>query len=303
MRFSLKNVKSEIKIGFIVVVSMALFFWGLNFLKGVNLLKPSNYYIVTYTRINGLVKSSPVTLDGFQVGLVSDIEYQYDNPGHIKVTLDLNKKLRLPAGSSASIVGSLIGNPTIELTLGPSGSPFLSDGDSLMAVIKPGVMDQLSGGLLTSVQKMVNHTDSLITGVQTLVNNGSLANSLTSIEQSTHELKLMTTNLNKAVNNDLPGILLHVDQMTQEYSGFGKKLNQLDLNGTLLKADRAIDGLNTLSTRLNSPDNSMGLLLNDKSLYLNLTSTASTANELLFDLKEHPKRYVHFSLFGNSNKQ
>jgi len=303
MSFPLKNIKSEIKIGFIVVVSMGLFFWGLNFLKGVNLLKPSNYYVVTYTRVDGLVKSSPVTLDGFQVGLVRDIEYLYENPGHIMVTLDLNPKLRLPAGSSAALVGSLLGNPSIELTLGQAGSPILSHGDSLLAVIEPGLMDQLKGGLLTSMERMVNHTDSLVTGVETLLNNGSLANSLSSIEQSTNELKKLTVNLNKTLNNDLPGILQHVDQLTQEYSGFGKHLNQLDLEGTLSKADKAIENLSNLSTRLNSSDNSMGLLLNDKSLYLNLSSTASSANELLFDLKEHPKRYVHFSLFGNSNKQ
>jgi len=302
MSFSLKTIKSEIKIGFIVVVSLGLFFWGLNFLKGVNLLKPSNYYYVTYTHIDGLVKSSPVNLDGYQVGLVRNIEYLYENPGHIKVTLDLNRKLHLPEGSSAALVGSLLGNPTIELTLGSAGSPLLSDGDSLLAVIEPGLMDQLTGGLLTSMETMVKHTDSLIMGVETLLNNGSLANSLSSIEQSTSELKKLTVNLNKTLDNDLPGILQHVDQLTQEFTGFGKQLNQLDLDGTMSKADKAIENLSTLSVRLNSPDNSLGLLLNDKSLYLNLSNTASSANELLFDLKENPKRYVHFSLFGKSNK-
>ncbi len=302
MSFSIRNIKSEIKIGFVVVLSMALFFWGLNFLKGINLLKPSNFYYVTYTRIDGLVKSSPVTLDGYQVGLVRDIEYLYDNPGHIKVTLDLNRKLKLPEGSSAALVGSLMGNPTIELSLGSANAPLLSDGDSLMAVLEPGLMDQLTDGLLVSVQAMVNHTDSLIMGVETLLNNGSLANSLSSIEQSTNELKRLTVSLNKVMDNELPGILKNVNQMTEEFSGFGKQLNQLDLNATIIKADKALQGLSEVTTRLNSPDNSMGLLLNDKSLYLNLTNTASSANELLFDLKEHPKRYVHFSLFGRSNK-
>jgi phospholipid/cholesterol/gamma-HCH transport system substrate-binding protein len=302
MRFSLRTIKSEIKIGFIVVVSLGLFFWGLNFLKGINLLKPSNYYVVTYTHIDGLVKSSPVMLDGFQVGLVRNIEYQYNNPGHVKVTLDLNRKLRLPSGSSAALVGSLLGNPSIELTLGRPESPLLSDGDSLLAVIKPGIMDELTGGLLTQVENMVKHTDSLIIGVETLLNNGNLTNSLASIEQTTDELRKLTVSLNKTIDNDLPGILKNVDQLTMELSGFGKQLNELDLNGTLVKADKAIEGLSGLSTRLNSPDNSLGLLLNDKSLYLNLSNTASSANELLFDLKEHPKRYVHFSLFGGSNK-
>jgi phospholipid/cholesterol/gamma-HCH transport system substrate-binding protein len=299
----ISSLKSEVKIGLIVVVSLALFFWGLNFLKGINLLKPSNYYYVTYTQIDGLVKSSPVMLDGYQVGLVRDIEYQYNNPGHIKVTLDLNRQLRLPEGTAASLVGALMGNPSISLTLGPRNSPLLSGGDSLIALREPGLLDQLTDGLLADVQAMVKHTDSLITGVETLLNNGSLANSLSSIEQSTVELKHLTVTLNKTLDNDLPTIVTHVNQITEQFAGFSQKLNQLDLNGTLQKADKSIQALSDVAVRLNNPDNSLGLLLNDKSLYLNLSNTASSANSLLLDLKEHPKRYVHFSLFGGGNKQ
>lgn len=285
-----------------MVISLGLFFWGLNFLKGINLLKPSNYYVASFTRIDGLVKSSPVMLDGFQVGLVSNIEYQYDNPGNIMVTFDLNRKLRLPSGTTATLVGSLVGNPTIELTLGHLDSPLLSDGDTLLAAIEPGILDQLTGGLLTQVESMIKHTDSLIVGVESLINNGSLTNSLSSIEQTTKELTILTQSLNKTIDQDLPGILNNIDGLTAELSGFGTKLNQLDLNGTLMKADKAVENLSDLTVRLNSPDNSLGLLLNDKSLYLNLSNTASSANELLLDLKERPKRYVHFSLFGRSNK-
>jgi len=297
------SIKSEVKIGIIVIAALALFIWGLNFLKGVNLFKPGNYYYVTYTQIDGLVKSSPVMLDGFQVGLVRNIQYQYDNPGNILVTLDLNRKLKLPEGTTASLTAALMGSPTIELTLGTQERHVHKIGDTLIAVRVPGLIDQLTDGLLADVESLVERTDSLIAGVETILSNGSLENSLQSIEKTTNELERLTISLNRTIDNDLPSILNNIDQLTTEFAGVGKQLNQIDFNGTVARADKTLDELGNLTVKLNSPDNSLGLLLNDKSLYLNLSNTASSANSLLLDLKERPKRYVHFSLFGGSNKQ
>ncbi|MDP4278693.1 MAG: MlaD family protein [Bacteroidota bacterium] len=297
-----KPLSSEVKIGLIVVSAIAIFFWGMNFLKGKNLLKPSNYYYVNYTNVNGLVKSSPVILDGYQVGLVSDIEYQFDHPGNILVTLDLNRKLQLHRGTIATIKSAMVGNPTVVLTLGAQERPLLSGGDSLIAMVEPGLMDQLNHGLLQNVQVLVKRTDSLIAGVQTIVSDGSLKSSLKSIEKTSRELEQISTKINHSVDNDLPSILRNINTLTGELATTGYQLNQLDLKGTVGRLDKTIDEFGALTVRLNSPDNSMGLLLNDKSLYLNLSNTASSANSLLLDLKDHPKRYVHFSLFGSSNK-
>jgi phospholipid/cholesterol/gamma-HCH transport system substrate-binding protein len=285
------NFKSEAKIGIIVIAAFAVFVWGLNYLKGVNLLKPTNQYYVNFTQIDGLVKSSPVMLDGFQVGLVRDIRYQYNNPGHIIIELDLNTKLRLPEGSKAIIESALIGNPTVLLQLGSPTAKLLTSGDTLLAERNPGLMDKLQDGILADVQHMIQRTDSLLASVETLVNNGSLNNSLTSIEKTSMELS----------KDKLPGILDNVDEMTAEFSAAGTKINQIDV----ASLNKTLTQLENITLKLNSTDNSMGLLLNDKSLYqnlstatLNLGTTATSANALLLDLKASPKRYVHFSLFG-----
>lgn len=293
---------SEVKIGLTVVAALVVFFWGLNYLKGINLFKPTNYYYVNYTQVDGLVKSSPVMLDGYQVGLVRDIAYRYDQPGHILVTLNLNRKLHLPEGSSATIEGALMGNPSVILNLGPRSAPLLQVGDSLTGLRDPGLLDQLSNGLLASVESLIQRTDSLVAGVETLLGNGSLENSLRAIERSTGELERLTVSLNRTMDKDLPGILSNIDNLTGEFAQLGRQLNALDLQATLGKVDTTLDGLGDLTLRLNSTDNSLGLLLNTPGLYNNLDSTLTSTNRLLLDLREHPKRYVHFSLFGRSNK-
>ena len=289
------KIKSEAKIGLIVILASAIFIWGLNYLKGVNLLNPSNQFFVSYNQVDGLVKSSPVNLDGYQVGLVRDIEYQYDNPGHILVELDLNNNLHLQKGTKAVIKSEMLGNPQVVLVLGPQSAEKLESGDTLIAGRIPGMMDQLSNGLLTDVQKLIHRTDTLLASVEVLVSNGSLNKSLTSIEKTSKELEQISTKLNRSMDKEIPAILKNVEALTAKFSEAGTQVNQIDF----ASLNKTLNELGTLSVKLNSPDNSMGLLLNDKSLYLNLNNTAQNANSLLLDLKERPKRYVHFSLFGS----
>lgn len=296
------SLKSEAKIGLIVITAFAIFVWGLNYLKGVNLLKPSNYYSVYYNQIDGLVKSSPVMLDGFQIGLVRKIEYQYDQPGRILVSLDLSPKLNVPKGTTAILKSALMGNPSIELKLGQQNGEYLKSGDTLVAFREPGLIDQLNNGLLSDVESLVQRADSLIAGVELLVEDGSLKNTLSSLEKTSHDLELISGKLNYTMSNEIPTVLKNINTMTAKFSDVGNQINQIDLKGTISRFDKVLDEMGTFTVKLNSPDNSMGLLLNDRSLYTNLSNTAESANNLLLDLKERPKRYVHFSFFGSGKK-
>jgi len=299
----MKNaIKSEVKIGLIVITAFAIFVWGLNYLKGVNLLKPINYYNVYYNQIDGLVKSSPVMLDGFQVGLVKKIEYQYDQPGRILVSLDLNKKLNVPKGTTAILKSALMGNPSIELILGNAEKGYLENGDTLLSFREPGLMDQLNSGLLSDIGSLVQRADSLLASVESLVEDGSLKSTLYSLEKTSHDLEHISGKLDYAMTNEIPAILKNINTMTAEFSGVGNQINQIDLKGTMSRFDKVLDDMGALTVKLNSTDNSMGLLLNDRSLYNNLSNTAGSANLLLLDLKEKPKRYVHFSIFGSGKK-
>lgn len=299
MKFSLK---SEVKIGLIVLSAFAIFVWGLNYLKGVNLLKPSHFYNVYFNQIDGLVKSSPVMLDGFQIGLVKKIEYQYKTPGRILVSLDLNEKLKVPVGSTAILKSALMGSPSIELLLGKQSGEFLQSGDTLISFREPGLMDKLNEGLLKDVGSLVQRADSLIAGVESLIEDGSFENTLNSLEKTSRDLENISGKLNYTMSKDIPAILKNVNSMTAEFSEIGNQINQIDLKGTVARFDKILDEMGNLTLKLNSQENSLGLLLNDKKLYLNLSNTAESANNLLLDLKEQPKRYVHFSLFGSKSK-
>jgi phospholipid/cholesterol/gamma-HCH transport system substrate-binding protein len=291
-------LKSEVKIGLIVLSAVAVLIWGLNYLKGSNLFNPTNHYYVEYTNINGLVKSSPVNLDGYQVGLVRDIQYQYNNPGHILVDLDLDNKLVIPKGTKAVIESALIGNPSVVLQFNSASSEYLKSGDTLFAEVAPSMLDQLNNGVLADIQHMVRRTDSLLTSVETLINNGELSSSLSSIAKTSKELSSMSVKLNKSMDK-LPGILDNVETMTKTFTQAGDKINQLDI----ASINKTLKHFEEVSSRLTSPENSLGLLLSDKQLYQNLTTTTSNANALLLDLKASPKRYVHFSLFGSKQNQ
>jgi phospholipid/cholesterol/gamma-HCH transport system substrate-binding protein len=297
-----KDTISEIKIGIIVIFAFAIFIWGLNFLKGVNLFNPQNYFVVSFEKVDGLVKSSPVMLDGFQVGLVRDIQYQYNKPGTILVYLDLNRKLNLPIGSQVILKSALIGTPGIELKLGNNSNSFIGSDDTIIGIKEDGLMDQLSNGLLASVESLVARADSLISGIEVTIENGNLENSLASLEMTSKNLELISGKLNKTIDKDLPVLLENINTLSGEFSDVGRNINQLDLKGTLKRFDLVMDQMGDISLKLNSSDNSLGLLLNDKSLYNNLSSTAQSANMLLLNLKEEPARYVHFSIFGKSKK-
>jgi phospholipid/cholesterol/gamma-HCH transport system substrate-binding protein len=151
------KLNKESRIGLTVIIAIALFIWGLNYLKGLNLLKQAQQYYVVYNQIDGLVTSAPVMLDGFQVGLVKSIDYQYDSPGHILVELSLEKELNLPAGTRAVLEPALMGNPGISLTLGP-GPELLADGDTLQADRKAGLLDMLEEELMPGIQDLIQQT-------------------------------------------------------------------------------------------------------------------------------------------------
>lgn len=296
------KLNRESRIGLTVIVALALFLWGLNFLKGINILKQSNRYYVMYNQIDGLVTSSPVLLDGYQIGLVKNMAYQYHQPGHVLVELILDKELKLPLGSEAILEPALMGNPTIKLVLG-TGKEWLRGGDTLIAGRKTALMDILEEELLPGVLQLIQRAETVVGQLETqLDEGGDLNKSLTSIRQTSAYLASASAGLNLLVKNDLPPLIHNIDSLSLQFKALGQELSLVDFAGIVQHADSTVLVLQDLALRLTRPDNNLGLLLNDTELYFNLNQTLSGANELLLDLRAQPKRYVHFSLFGSKNK-
>mgnify|MGYP001050848223 FL=1 len=293
------KLNKESRIGLTVIIAIALFVWGLNYLKGINLLKQARRYYVVYNQIDGLVTSAPVMLDGFQVGLVKSIDYQYNSPGHILVELNLEKQLNLPAGTKAVLEPALVGNPNISLILGP-GPQLLAVGDTLTADRKADLMIMLEEELIPGVKDLIQRAGRVVSQLEAqLDEGGDLNKSLASVRKTSEKLASASASLDLLLANEIPSAIGNIDSLSSNFNALGRELRTVDFAGLSHRIDSTLLTLQDVSLRLTRPDNSLGLLLNDTELYFNLNKTASSANELLLDLRERPKRYVHFSLFGS----
>jgi phospholipid/cholesterol/gamma-HCH transport system substrate-binding protein len=293
----MKNFSKEAKIGLAVIVSLVLLYTGVNYLKGINLFKPANYYYVSCNNVIDITISSPVFVDGFKVGLVRDMQYDYASAGRITVEIAMNKGMKINKGSYVSLESTLLSGAQLHLKLNKYVTEYYHSGDTLEGRNKSGMMASVEDRLLPDIVNMVPKIDSILAGLNVLINSPNLANSLSNLEIATGELAITTRRLNALLKNDLPEITGNLKLTTSNLSVFSDDLNKLDLQKSMKSLNSSLNNLNRMTLRLNSTDNSLGLLLNDTLLYKNLNFTLDNASNLLIDLKQNPKRYVHFSLF------
>ena len=287
----------EAKIGIVSIVSLALLYIGINYLKGINLFKPVNHYEVVFTNVKGVTISSPVYIDGFKVGLVRDIKYDYDKMDKITVDISLEDEMRINKGSYITIVNSFLGGSELHIHLNKYVNEFLKPGDEIEGRMAEEMMQSVQEKILPSVEAMLPKIDSILGGLQTLINHPALAQSLDHVEKTTANLETSTRQLNRMLANDMPEIVSGLKTITANFSDVSSELKTLDLQATVESINATLASLKVTTEKFNSTDNSIGLLLNDRALYDNLNSTADNASKLLLDLREHPKRYVHFSVF------
>lgn len=287
----------EAKIGLVTIVSLALLYLGINYLKGINLFQPVNHYYVSFCNVKGVTISSPVFVDGFKVGLVRDIIYDYDTTGKIIVEVSLEDKMRLNKGSYIAVVNTFLSGAELHIHLNTYVDDFLKPGSTLEGRMEEDMMQSVQEKILPSVENLLPKIDTILGSLQTLIAHPALAQSLNHIEKTTSNLEVSTRQLNQMLSKDVPGIVNNLKTMTDNFSEVSANLKELDLATTVNSINATLANLKLTTDKLNSTDNSIGLLLNDKGLYDNLNSTMDNASKLLLDLRENPKRYVHFSVF------
>ena len=287
----------EAKIGLVTIVSLALLYLGINYLKGINLFQPVIHYYVSFSNVKGVTISSPVFVDGFKVGLVRDIIYDYDTTGKIIVEVSLEDKMRLNKGSYIAVVNTFLSGAELHIHLNTYVDDFLKPGSTLEGRMEEDMMQSVQEKILPSVENLLPKIDTILGSLQTLIAHPALAQSLNHIEKTTSNLEVSTRQLNQMLSKDVPGIVNNLKTMTDNFSEVSANLKELDLATTVNSINATLANLKLTTDKLNSTDNSIGLLLNDKGLYDNLNSTMDNASKLLLDLRENPKRYVHFSVF------
>ena len=298
------KLTKEIKIALVAIVGILILYFGINFLKGMNLFSTNNAYYMTFDDIQGLGASTPIYADGYKVGTVDGLEYDYKENGPIKVKVDIIKDLRIPQGSKAEIVKDLMGNLQVNLLLANNPRERVEPGGIIPGAVNGGMMDK-AASLVPVVEKMLPKLDSILTSVNALLADPALAASLHNVETITSNLTVSTRELNTlmaGLNKQVPGMIGKANGVLDNTNRLTANLASLDVQGTLNKVNQTLESAHQFTEKLNSNQGSLGLLMNDTKLYDNLTSTMGHADSLVIDLKAHPKRYVHFSVFGRKDK-
>lgn len=296
-----KIFRKETVIGICTVIAILVLFFGIEYLKGINMFKPANYYYVSYTDVNGLAVSSPVTVNGFKVGLVRDISYEYDNPGHVLVELSLDKQLRIPRGTVAMIQSDILGTATVVLKMGAENDNH-TVGDKIIGQTDAGMMAAVGESLLPSVESILPKVDTLLVSVNKLASDSSLLAAIGRLDAISRSIDRTMRNIDASVSklpptmDNVKGITANIDQISGNLAAVSEELKDLPIRPMMDNANATMANLRQVTSELNNPNSTLGLLLHDRKLYDNLNAAMSDLDSLFVDIKRSPKRYISIKL-------
>jgi phospholipid/cholesterol/gamma-HCH transport system substrate-binding protein len=318
------KISNETKVGALTAIAITMLILGFNFLKGKTLFKTGNYLHAKYTDSKGIMVSNPVFVNGFQVGSVDDIENLDESLSTIVVTIKLKSNYNIPVNSVATIKENPLGPASISIALG-NAKQYLNVGDTLATASQEGLMGSLMsklGPVGDQIKLTVQSLDSVLKNINTIFDphtKNNLQQTIANINKTTASLVVSSASLQAMLNQQTGAVtqsMNNVASFTKNLSDNNEKVTRMignvekttdnlakaDIAGSVENLKATIAGLNAVVAKLNSQDGSLGKLMNDKTLYNNLTNTVRSANILLDDLRVHPKRYVNVSVFGRKDK-
>lgn len=297
-----KLLNKEFAIGASVIAAIVILVFGIDYLKGINLFKPANFYIVAYDNVAGLETAAPVTIQGYKVGQVREIRFPYDRPGKVEVHVALDKNLHLPEGSVATLTPSLLGGPSIEITLGKNNR-MIPVGGELQAAEKADMMSGVTDNLMPKVMEVIPQIDSLLGNLNRLTGDPALLAAIQRLDAITANLEATASGLNTTIGRELPVIMRNASKMTHtldtttaNLADLSFRLKTLPLDATMSNVNDLTANLKQFSQQLNDPNSSLGKLTNDPELYNRLNRVAADVDSLIVDIKKNPKRYISIKL-------
>lgn len=297
----MKYITKEVRIGIAGIAALCILVYGINYLKGIHLFKPTSYFYVKFENVNGLTKSSPVFADGYSVGIVRNLYYDYTHPGNVVAEIDVDPDLRIPKGSTAELAAEMLGGVRMNLLLANNPREKYEIGDTIPGNLNNGMLEQVSN-LMPQIEKMLPKLDSILTSLNTVLGDPAIPATLHNVQNLTASMANTSRQLEKVMNNDIPQLTGKLNTIGDNFATISSNLKEIDYAAAMQRVDSTLANVKMITDKLTQKDNTIGLLLNDPALYNNLSSTAANAASLLEDLKSHPKRYVHFSLFGKKDK-
>jgi phospholipid/cholesterol/gamma-HCH transport system substrate-binding protein len=316
------KLSKEFKIGIVVVFAISAFIWGISFLKGSNIFSNKYYLYAVYPKIDNLIPSSPLQVNGYKVGQVITISLiKRGGKTQVLVKFLLAEDISIPKNSIARAVSAdLLGTKAVEIVFS-NNDKFVQNGDTLIAETEQGLKESFNkqlAPLQAKAENLIGSVDTVMTVVRTVLNSRTRENidksfesvrrAILSLEQTAYKLDdLMATEKPKmsSILTNLNGITSNlnksehkINNILTNFSNLSDSLAKTQLKSAITNADNTLQELNTLLARINQGQGTIGKLAKNDSLYNNLNKSAEDLDKLMKDLKENPKRYVHFSIFG-----
>lgn len=298
------KIRNEIKIALVAVAGIVALFIGMNFLKGTNLFTGSKTYCFAFDDISGLTKSSPIYASGYQVGLVKDIIFDYSQKNKTKVIAEMDKQMKIPTGTTAFISSDVLGNIKVTLNIAPNKGKFIQEGGLIPGSIDQGAMGEVTS-MIPAVKQMLPKLDSILLSLNLLLADPAIASSVHNVQDMTTNLTKTSRELNAVVaklNREIPGVVTKANRILDHSETFTANLSQVDVATTMRKVDETMADVKAVTAKINSNEGTLGLLMRDPTLYNQLNTTVRSADSLMINIRQHPKRYVHFSIFGRKDK-
>lgn len=299
----MKKIKfsRELLVGLLGLTAMFVIYFLINFFKSIDIFEDTNKYRIEFANIGELTNSAPVYVNGCKIGNVSAIEYNFNESELVYLTVSIEKGLRIPQDSYAVISNKLMGGSTIRIVLGKSNNT-IAPGAMMKGEIETGAMDEVSK-MIPQIEAMLPKVDAMLTSLNGIVANPAINNTLNNLETLTAQLNTTSAGLDKIVKNDIPEALDKVIKLEDDLLKVSSQLGEVDYQSIIASLEASLNNIQQITTALNDGCGTAGMLLKDSTLYTKLNETCEAATSLLDDLKENPKRYVHFSIFGKKEQK
>lgn len=304
------------KLGLLIIACLAILIWGINYLKGIDILRSNVQYYVLYDKIDGLVESSPVNINGYQVGQVSDIRFLEDYSGRLIATLSLRGDFKIGKGSVAKIVSSdIMGTKSVKMEIVRSNE-YYQENDTIPGATESDLKEQVSMQVLpikAKAEELLASLDSAVTVFTSVFNKQTrenLTESFENINYTIAHIEAISAELERIIEaGKINSIVENIDSISgsvtknsgnvtriiQNLSAVSDSIAHLNVSPVFNDLKASVAGINDIMQKLNSNENSAGLLINDKALYQNLNKLTGSLDLLLQDVRNNPKRYVRFS--------
>ena len=310
-------MKREVKVGIVSIVVVFILILGINYLKGTNIFKNNITFYALYQNIDGLQIGAPVTVSGFKVGSVTDIDMLTESNNNLLVTINIEKELDVPKESILKIVNQdLMGTKGVNLIFS-SSSDNASSGDTLSSSLESSLQEEVNAQILPfkrKAEELIVSIDSVMMIVTAVLNKDARKDLSKSIESLGETFSLMSSSMKKvdgiidANEEKISNIIFNMESILSNIEESNSNVNSILSNMSLISDSLSnsnltslVNNFNTLMTQINSKEGSAGLLFNDDKLYTNLEKTTKELSELIKDIKDNPKRYINFSLIKRSN--